>query len=54
MITERAFGEFKRVVPLPCAVDSSATRAVYKDGILAVSLPKDPSLVARSIPISTG
>jgi HSP20 family protein len=54
VITERAFGEFKRIIRLPCAVDAGGTKATYQDGILQVTLPKHASLVARSIPVSSG
>ena len=51
VITERAFGRFKRVIALPCNVSSDGTRASYKDGVLSVDLPKEQADRARSIPI---
>lgn len=51
VITERAFGRFKRVIALPCNVASDGTRASYKDGVLSVDLPKEQADRARSIPI---
>ena len=44
VITERAFGKFTRVFPLPTAVRAEEASASYNDGILAIDLPK----VARS------
>jgi HSP20 family protein len=38
--SERFFGRFHRSVTLPVPVQSGAVKAQYKDGILAVSLPK--------------
>jgi HSP20 family protein len=51
IITERAFGSFQRVVPLPCAVDRDKVRAEYKKGVLKIVLPKDPRAQAHTIPI---
>lgn len=51
VITERAFGRFKRVIALPCNVASDGTRASYKDGVPSVDLPKEQADRARSIPI---
>lgn len=42
IITERAFGQFRRVVPLPADVQSDKASASYADGILAIDLPKHP------------
>ena len=38
--TERSFGAFARVVPLPCEVAAEKTTATYRNGLLRVSLPK--------------
>jgi HSP20 family protein len=51
VITERAFGSFRRTIPLPCQVDQGSTKAEYRNGVLKVNLPKDPSGQTRSIPI---
>lgn len=40
VITERAFGRFSRALPLPDEVDAELARADYKDGVLAIDLPK--------------
>ena len=37
---ERSYGAFRRVVPLPAEVDESKTEAVFKNGVLKVSLTK--------------
>lgn len=37
-ITERAYGSFERLLPLPCEVREGTAR--YEDGVLTVSLPK--------------
>ena len=50
-ISERAYGRFERVVPLPAPVDSSGARATYRDGILSITAPKAPGAMGRRISI---
>ena len=50
-VTERAFGKFQRVIPLPCKVTSTGTQAAYKKGVLSVTMPKDHSRSPRSIEV---
>jgi HSP20 family protein len=38
--TERSFGSFARVIPLPCEVAAEKARAAYRNGLRRVSLPK--------------
>jgi HSP20 family protein len=51
-ITERAYGRFERLVPLPCEVDEGKTRATYKGGVLTIMLPKSKEAQPRIISIS--
>jgi HSP20 family protein len=51
-ITERAYGSFERVIPLPCLVDEGKATAKYKGGVLHVSLHKRQSEKVRRIPVS--
>jgi len=37
---ERVFGQFRRVIEIPTAVDTSRIKAVLKDGVLRLALPK--------------
>lgn len=37
---ERSYGSFYRSLPLPCAVEEDKIDAVYKDGVLNITLPK--------------
>lgn len=37
---ERSFGSFQRRLSLPYEVDASKAQAVYKDGVLTLTLPK--------------
>jgi HSP20 family protein len=39
-VMQCAYGSFERRVPLPVAVKSDEVRAVYKDGVLKIELPK--------------
>lgn len=40
--TERAYGLFERVVPLPSEVDADHAEALFRNGVLTVRLPKVP------------
>lgn len=51
VITERAFGHFSRVLPLPVDVDAEHARAEYKDGVLAIDLPKRGASTRKSIEV---
>ena len=49
---EREFGVFDRTISLPVEIDPDAIQAEYRDGILALSIPRTPSQKPRSIKIS--
>ncbi len=51
VITERAYGRFQRVIPLPCAVAVEASKASYVDGVLTVKLPRQETPSPRQIPV---
>lgn len=48
---ERPTGPFRREVRLPCKVVSGAISAVMRDGLLIVTMPKDPRARKRTIPV---
>lgn len=50
-ITERAYGYFERVLPLPAGVEDSDATASYRRGVLTVCLPKHSSAVSRRIDV---
>ncbi len=50
-ITERAYGSFERIIPLPCEVDESAAKATYRKGVLQLELPKLKSAQPRRIEV---
>lgn len=45
---ERAYGAFRRAIPLPVSVDAEKAVASYKNGVLCVRIPK----AGRAIPIA--
>jgi HSP20 family protein len=48
---ERAYGKFQRCLTLPSDIEWDKTKAVYRDGVLELTLPKSAKSVARQIPI---
>lgn len=40
--SERSFGRFERVIPLPEEVDADKVEAKFRNGVLKVTLPKNP------------
>ena len=53
-ITERAFGSFQRVIPLPEKVTADGAEATYKRGVLSLKVPKVTAPTARKISVSSG
>jgi HSP20 family protein len=51
---ERRYGAFTRVVRLPAAVDASAVRVFFKNGVLTVTLPKTLAAHPTSIAVRAG
>lgn len=49
---ERTSGQFSRSVELPYEVDVDAVRASYKDGMLAIELPRLPEDQPRKIAVN--
>ncbi len=38
--TERSFGEFSRVIPLPVGVNTNKVSTVFKKGLLNITIPR--------------
>lgn len=48
---ERLYGQFERLIQLPMAVQTDKVKAVYRDGVLEITLPKAEELKPREIKI---
>ena len=53
---ERVYGFFSRTIPLPVEVNVDAAKADYKNGVLAINIPKTEKTLkeAKKIPVKTG
>ena len=49
---ERTSGTFQRSLTLPGRVDPEKVKASYKDGVLTISLGKEPSQIPKQINVS--
>ncbi|MBI1366795.1 MAG: Hsp20 family protein [Alphaproteobacteria bacterium] len=47
-LVERSYGSFARSIPLPTEIDPDHVDAVFKDGVLKLTLAKPPESVRRS------
>lgn len=50
-VTECAYGQFERTIPLPDEVDASRARATYDKGVLRLELPKSEGRRRRRIAV---
>lgn len=46
---EREFGSFSRSIPLPAAVHADKVEAVFKNGVLTVTMPKSEKAKGRKV-----
>lgn len=51
--TERRVGAFSRTITLPCTVKEDKIDAQYKDGVLAISMPKTEEAKSRKIKVKS-
>lgn len=49
--SERSYGNFKRSIILPTSIIEDKVKAVFKDGILRVTVPKAEKSKRKSVPI---
>jgi HSP20 family protein len=54
LMKERRYGHFSRRVRLPQPVNSDKIEAVYRDGVLNLTLPKTEAVKPKMIPIKVG
>ncbi|MDG4867668.1 Hsp20/alpha crystallin family protein [Guyparkeria sp. 1SP6A2] len=52
-VTECAYGQFERLIPLPEPVKADSARASYRDGVLQITLDKAGEK-RRRIPVEPG
>lgn len=50
---ERSYGQFRRSIPIPGAVDVEKIDATYRDGVLTVKLPKSEKEKPKRIDIKS-
>ena len=50
-LVERSYGSFSRSVRLPAEVESNKIKASYKNGILAITLPRSEKVKAKEVKI---
>jgi len=48
---ERVYGRFERAVPLPMPVQADKVKAIYRDGVLEIRLPKMEEVKPKEIKI---
>jgi HSP20 family protein len=53
-VMQCAYGSFRRDVPLPVPVNGEKTRAIYRDGVLRIELPKAEGARTRRIDVRVG
>jgi len=53
--SERYYGRFERVIPLPFEVEDERAEATFENGVLTVTLPKSPKAKAKMkrIPVNS-
>lgn len=47
--TERTFGEFMRVIPVPTGVDTNTVSTVFKKGLLSITIPKTEKYIGETL-----
>jgi HSP20 family protein len=52
--SERYYGHFERVIPLPFAVEEDKAEASFQNGVLTVTLPKSPKAQEKGKRIAIG
>jgi len=52
-LVERSYGKFSRLLDLGASVDAAKVAAVFKDGVLTVTVPKTEAAKPKKIDIST-
>lgn len=53
-VSERSYGSFQRVMPIPDRVDAEKITADFRKGVLVVTMPKKPEAVSAARKINIG
>lgn len=48
LVSERSYGSFQRVIPVPDVADAENAQATFNNGVLCIELPKREESVSRS------
>lgn len=53
IVMERSYGSFYRSIPFACKIEESKIKAILKDGVLTVEVPKAPEAIqsTKKVPI---
>ena len=49
--SERSYGAFRRTLALPVEVQADSAEANHKDGVLTITLKKEPKVTPKKIPV---
>ena len=52
--SERSYGSFFRVIPLPIGAITEQARATFREGVLEITMPAPPATEGRRLEISEG
>lgn len=52
-LIERTYGSFNRTITLPEDVDANKVKAMLKEGVLTVTVPKSPEIQPKKIEVKT-
>jgi HSP20 family protein len=52
--SERSYGSFWRVIPLPEGAISEQAKASFRDGVLEITMPAPPTSKGRRLEITEG
>jgi HSP20 family protein len=52
--SERSYGSFHRVIPLPQGAITEQAKATFSDGVLEITMPAPPASKGRRLEISEG
>ena len=52
--SERSYGSFYRVVPLPEGAIAEQAKATFRDGVLEITMPAPPASKGRKLEITEG